>query len=214
MKPGDDRRRRGRLAGAAVTLRARPDEYRFALLFERGERRVGIGQRRDAPAIALASARHAGTAEQGQLERGEVVQRRLGGASSDLGVVDEGPERLILERRDARVQLVSAPGVRPASDEDVAIGSRQRDVVDGGNGAPDIHECFGGRLVGRGVDELDVGRQRQVIRIRPFLRRVVKSEALAPWMRKSSASIGRNSGSSAFGSNCRRNWSDWYRAST
>ena len=53
----------------------------------------------------------------------------------------------------------------------------------------------------------------RVIRISPFLRRVVKLDAFVPFIRKSSASIGRKSGSSAFGSNCRRNTSDWYRAS-
>src|ERR1051326_4926051 len=76
-------------------------------------------------------------------------------------MVDEGPERLILERGDSRVQLVAASGIRPARHEDVAIGPGERDVVDGRNGAPDVYERFGGRLVRSGVDELDIGGQRQ-----------------------------------------------------
>jgi hypothetical protein len=51
------------------------------------------------------------------------------------------------------------------------------------------------------------GGSGNVIRIRPFWRRLRKSLAATPFVRKSSASIGRKSGSSAWGSNWRRHWS-------
>jgi hypothetical protein len=43
----------------------------------------------------------------------------------------------------------------------VAVRSGERDVVDGRNGAPDVHDRFSGRLVRGWVDELDISRQRQ-----------------------------------------------------
>ena len=156
VEPGNDRRLGGRVAGAAMALCARPEEYRLTLLFERSEGRIGVGQRCDARGDGVGERRHTGAAEQGQLERGEVVQRPLGGRLLHLGVVDEGRQRLILKCADTGVQLVTAAGVRPARHEDVTIGSGQRDVVDGGNGAPDVDERFGGWLVRRGVDESDV----------------------------------------------------------
>ena len=76
-------------------------------------------------------------------------------------MIDERPQCLILECGDPRVQLVPASGIRSARNDNVAIGSGQRDVIDGWNCAPNVHERFGGWLVGRGVDELDIGRQRE-----------------------------------------------------
>ena len=53
----------------------------------------------------------------------------------------------------------------------------------------------------------------RVILIRPFWRRLLKSLALSPSVRKSSASIGRNSGSSASGFQRRRRSRRWNLAS-
>ena len=70
-----------------------------------------------------------------------------------------------------------------------------------------------GRLVA-GSMSLMFGGSGNVILTRPFWRRLLKSLALSPLVRKSSASIGRNSGSSAFGFRRRRRWRSWNLAST
>ena len=56
-----------------------------------------------------------------------------------------------------------------------------------------------------GSTSLMFGGSGSVTLTRPFWRRLLKSPALSPLTRKSSASIGRNNGSSAFGSPRRRN---------
>jgi len=57
--------------------------------------------------------------------------------------------------------LVPASGIRAAVDENVAVGSSERDVVDGRHGPPDVHEGFGRGLIRGGVDEPDIRRERQ-----------------------------------------------------
>src|SRR5215831_6394658 len=90
-EPRHNRRLRGRAPGAAMALRTRPDEDRLALLFERGEGRVGIGKGCNVVAYGVRERPHSRTAEKGQLKRGKVVQYYLSRRPLHLGVIDEGP---------------------------------------------------------------------------------------------------------------------------
>jgi hypothetical protein len=122
-------------------------------------------------------------------------------------VVEECGLRLLLERCDACVQLVSAPGIRPATKTWPSGPVSATLLTDGTARQMSTDVSADGAFVA-GSMSLTLGGSGRTIRISPFLRRVVKSEAFAPWIRKSSASMGRNSGSSALGSNRSRNWSD------
>jgi 6-phosphogluconate dehydrogenase len=94
-------------------------------------------------------------------------------------------------------------------------------LIDGGNSNYQDDIDRAGRLSGIGLDYIDVGTSggvwglergyclmvggsESVILTRPFWRRLLKSTAVSPLVRKSSASIGRNSGSSASGFQRRR----------
>ena len=78
-----------------------------------------------------------------------------------LRVVGQGTESLLLERRDPSVELIPARVVRPARPGVRAVRPRQRHVVDARHGAPHIHERLAREAIGGGVDEPDIGRQRE-----------------------------------------------------
>ena len=99
---------RARLVRTAMTLRARAVEHGFALLFEAVEWRVGIGERRGPGAQRVCNRPDAVVREQHPFERGQVVQQLVGRRMLYRGVVLEGAERLFLERRHARIELISA----------------------------------------------------------------------------------------------------------
>ena len=97
--------------------------------------------------------------EQHSLKRSQVVEKPLRRCILDLGVIGERTERLLLKRRHAGVQLVSAGRVRSAWPRIDAVRAREGHVVDGGNAPPEVHERLGRRRARRGIDELDVRGQ-------------------------------------------------------
>ena len=70
-----------------------------------------------------------------------------------------------------------------------------------------------GALVAGSISRMFGGSGKMIL-TRPFWRRLLKSLACSPLVRKSSASIGRNSGSSASGFRVARRWRSWNLAST
>ena len=189
-----------------MALAARALEDDLALLLELVERRIGIGQRHRAVLDGVGQGAHASVREQHALKRRRSSSSRCDGALVHLRVIGERPERLLLQRRHASVQLVSTERVRPARPGIDIVGSGEGHVVDRRHGSPDVHErlCRTARLVAGSIS-LMFGGSGKVILTRPFCRRLLKSLALSPFVRKSSASIGRNSGSSASGCRSRRN---------
>jgi hypothetical protein len=157
----DVRGLRVRLRRAAVALGARPVEDDFALRLERVQRRIRIGQRRGAGPDRIRERAHAAVGEQHPLERRDVVEEPLRRRVLDLGMIRQRAQRLVLKRRHAGIELESAEGVRQARPRVGIAGPGQRDVVDTGYAAPDVHERLARREVGRGVDEPDVRRQRE-----------------------------------------------------
>jgi hypothetical protein len=143
-----------------VALGARPREDSFALFFQLGERRIGIG--RYCPCSdSLRDRAHLWVREQDLLERREIVedlQRRQRGR---LRMANERSECLLLQRAEPAIQLVSTCGVRAARPRVCVVETGQLDVVDGRNHTPDIHQRFARWRVRRRVDQPDVRRQRK-----------------------------------------------------
>jgi hypothetical protein len=150
-----------RAPGPAVAVRAGPDEHDLALLLLRRQRRVGIGERRRARVDGLGQRAHALVREQHALERVQVVQELLGRRVRHLRVVEERAQALLLQRRHARVQLVSTGPVGVARPRVLAVGAGQLDVVDRRHRAPDVCERLRGGRVRDRIHELHVRRQRE-----------------------------------------------------
>ena len=79
----------------------------------------------------------------------------------DLGVIGQRTKRLLLQCRDAGIQLIAAGRVRSSRPRIGAVGSRERDIVDARNRAPHVDECLRRRRVGRGIDQANELRQRK-----------------------------------------------------
>jgi hypothetical protein len=79
----------------------------------------------------------------------------------DPGVIGQRTKRLLLQGRDAGIQLIAAGRVRSSRPRIGAVGSRERDIVDAWNRAPHVDECLRRRRVGRGIDQADERRQRE-----------------------------------------------------
>src|SRR5207245_3327419 len=143
-----------RLPHRAVALGARTSEDGLALRLERVERRIRV-RRRLAFVDRGGRGSNAVGGEELILEGGDVVEEALRGRRLDLGVVDEGAERLFLQGRHARIELIAPVDVRTAgpfgSRQWCRIGARQLDVEDGRNAAPDVHVRLRGPLAGRCV---------------------------------------------------------------
>ena len=128
-------------------------------------------------------------------------------------MIDEGASRLILQCRHPRVQLVPASLVRPAEPQDAVIRAREGDVVDGRHAPPHVDERLDRGHVRVRIDEPDIRRKRECNPHEPVLAQIAEVAGGVALVRKSSASIGRNSGSSASGWNRRRSWRNRNRAS-
>ena len=150
-----------RLSRPAVALAAGALEHGLAFLFERRERRIGIRQRHGACADGVSQDAHSMIGEQHALERRQIVQQLWRRDVLDLGVVRERAQRLLLECRDAGVQLVAALLVRAAQPCDAIIRASEGDIVDRRHAPPHVHERLGRRRVRRWIDQPDIRRQRE-----------------------------------------------------
>ena len=122
-----------------MALRARAREHHLALLLELGQATVRIRQRCGAGTDGVRERADTAIREQHALKRGEVVEELLRRRALDLRVVGERAKRLLLKRRHAAIQLVSAERIRQTCPRVGAVGSRQGDVVDRRHHAPHVH---------------------------------------------------------------------------
>ena len=99
--------------------------------------------------------------EQRALKGRQIVEHTLRGDALDLRVIHECAERLFLQRTDPRVKLVAAEDIRPTRPWIAAARSAECHVQHRRHAAPDVDRGVGRRLVGRGIDQPDVGRQRK-----------------------------------------------------
>ena len=151
-----------RLRGSAVALGAGALEHDLALRFELVERGIGIRQRCRPRADGVRERANTGVREQHTLKRGEIVEKPCRDNAQSLRVILERPERLLLKRGDAAIQLVSAKLVGAAEPGTGVVGAREPDIIDGRDHPPDVGDPFRQRrLVGRGIDQPDVCRQRE-----------------------------------------------------
>ena len=99
--------------------------------------------------------------KQHPLKRGQIVEQPLRRRVLNLSVIGERTERLLLERRDTAVELISTEDVRAAWPRIDTVRSGEGDVVHRRHAPPHIYERLGRRGVGRRIDEPDVRRQRK-----------------------------------------------------
>ena len=85
-------------------------------------------------------------------------------------------------------------------------------LTDGTMRQTSTNVSFDTALVAGSMSRIDGGSGSAIL-TRPFCRRLLKSPAASPLVRKSSASMGRNSGSSASGFQRRRHCRNWNLAS-
>lgn len=151
----------GRLSGAAVALAASALEHDFAFLLERVEPRIRIRQRSRALSDGVGHGANTMVREQHPLKRRQIVEQLLRGRVLNPRVIGERTERLLLERREPAVQLISTELVRAAWPRIDIVRSREGHVVHRRHAPPHVHERLGRRRVGQGIDEPDIRRQRE-----------------------------------------------------
>ena len=150
---------RRRLIGPPMTLRARALEHGFSLLLARGKRRVGIGQERRSRANAIGELFDLRTGEQGPLKRRQIVEHALGGGLLRLRMVDERTKRLLLQRADARIELVATEDIWLTQPGVAGARPAERHVQHRRHAAPDVDVGFGRWEIRHRIDQPDIGRQ-------------------------------------------------------
>ncbi len=160
--------------GTAVTLRAGAREHDLPLRFELVERRIGIRQRRGALPERIRKRADTLVREQHTLEGSDIVEQLLRRHALQLRMIRQRTERLFLQRRHPRIHLIATRRVRAARPGVRPVGSGQRHVIDGRNGAPHIHEGLARHRIGGRIDEFDLRRQREDDPDQPVLAEVAE----------------------------------------
>ena len=133
-------------ADVAVALGARAIEDRLAGRLQGSQHGIGVRQRACSSRYGVRQGLHAQGGELRLLEGRQVVQEARRGIGRCPRMATQRCERLVLQRVDAAVELVTAALVRPSRRRgSYAIGASDADVKDRRGRSPDIGDGLAGR---------------------------------------------------------------------